>query len=122
MDGREFVQRLTIAVRDQAVSGTLANLTQPAGRNPGQESLDRSKWFNALDSQSRYLLQTCIRDAVDDTIFGMLCVLDGVRAITDCGSEGHLELHYVTDTSTVLGSPDGPPLHEFFEELTQRRF
>jgi hypothetical protein len=116
MDGREFVERLTVAVRDQAISGTLARLTKPAGRNPGQEALDRCKWFNALDSQSRYLLQSCIRDAINDTIFGMLCALDGVRAINDCSSEGHLELHYVTDTSTLLCSPDGPPLHEFFEE------
>lgn len=119
MDGRDFVERLTIAVRDETVSGVLAKLTKPAGRSPGQEVLDRAKWFNDLDNQSRYLLQSCIREAVDDAIFGMLCVLDGARAIEDRGSNGRLELHYVSDKSTFLNSPDGQSLHEFFEEVRQ---
>jgi hypothetical protein len=116
MDSREFVDRLTIAVRDAAVSNTLTRLAKASGKKPRQEELDRSNWFNKLDSEGRYLLQSCIRDAVDDAVFGMLCVLDGARAIGDCSSQGRLELYYVSDELTLLSSTDGgPPLHEFFE-------
>jgi hypothetical protein len=47
---------------------------------------------------------------VDETLFGLLVVLDGARTIVDDG--GRFELTYVTDQRVVLNDPQAIGLHE----------
>ena len=114
MDSREFVDVLTIVVRDSAVSDTLDVLQKPPGRRPEQERLKRSAWYNSLDKDQQGIVAHIIKDAVDSAVFGLLCVLDGVRAMEDGPDKGRFELRYVKGGVTVLNAPDGEMLHDIF--------
>jgi hypothetical protein len=51
-------------------------------------------------------------------VFGMLTVLDGVKAIREAGEEtGTLELRYITQGRSILiNDPTGEFLHDLFGE------
>lgn len=95
----------------------MAQLRIPAGRRPTSEIVERSAWFNGLAPADQDRVQTVAEDAGKAALFGLLCVLDGVRAIEDGPSAGSLELRYIADgmetllASTELGKGT-PPLHE----------
>lgn len=71
-------------------------------------------WYQSLDEAQRARLSSVIQIAVDQAVFGFLCVIDGVREIENPESKGRLELRYVQDTTTVLNGLDGPMLHEMY--------
>ncbi len=48
------------------------------------------------------MLIEALDDVAEGVIFGVLCVLDGVRAIESGPDKGELELYYVKDGTRVL--------------------
>jgi hypothetical protein len=114
MDSQEFVDTLRIVVGDGAVSDVLNSLKNPPGRRPSEDLQERSTWFNSLDENKRRILSGILQDAVGQTIFGVLCVLDGVRAIENAPNKGKLELRYVNDGSVLLNPPEGKMLHDLW--------
>lgn len=114
MDAREFVDVIKRVVRDGANSGTLSMLERPPGRRPSAEVSENSTWYQSLDEGQRARLSSIVRGAVDQAVFGFLCVIDGVRAIENGESNGRLELRYIKESSTVLNPSDGPMLHEMY--------
>jgi hypothetical protein len=114
MNSEEFVELIRIVVRDGAASDVLSVLETPPGRAPPEELRERSDWFNALDDNQKKMVSSVILDAVDRTVFGFLCVIDGVRAIDDGEKKGVLELRYVNDGSVLLNAPDGEMLHDLW--------
>jgi hypothetical protein len=78
-----FVDRIFQVVRESAISGTRTWLERPPGRAPQEKLVELSEWYNALDSTDRQRVMEVVTEAVDDAVFGFLCVLDGVRSIQD---------------------------------------
>jgi len=82
LDRQRFVDALRIAVQDQAATGTInLLLSRPLGRKPAEELVALSAWFTGLALQDRQNVERVIEMAAADATFGILCVLDGVRAI-----------------------------------------
>jgi len=114
MDTQQFVDLLRIVVRDGAASDELSVLRAPPGRKSSADLQERSKWYNSLQDDQKRILSSIILDVADRTVFGILCVLDGVRAIDDGRDKGRLELRYVRGNSTLLNPPEGEMLHDLW--------
>ena len=62
-----------------------------------------------------------IEKGIDQTVFGFLCVLDGVRAIEPMGGKGSLQLRYFgpEGTEVNLTSKEGEFLHDVYKSLDE---
>jgi hypothetical protein len=59
------------------------------------------------------MIRRLLAEISHHAVFGVLCVLDGSRAVEDYGPEGYFELHHVKDNVTsILSGPRGAALHE----------
>ena len=62
------------------------------------------------------MLIEALDDVAEDVVFGVLCVLDGVRAIENGPDKGELELYYVKGESRVLlNDMKQCELHDIFQ-------
>lgn len=117
MTKTEFVQFL----RDHAAPGLHAAacraLEAPPGRDVSPERRARAAWCNGLPPQERAHLEAALRDAVDLSLFSILCILDGVEDSPASLNGGKITLLHVAEDGTeqVLADPDeGEYLHEIF--------
>ena len=101
MNGEEFVEAIKLLVREPAIIGTLQILEEPPGRNPDAALTENAVWYASLSSQDRERLTSVLAQGVDMALFGVLCVLDGVRAIESGESKGRLEIRYVREARSV---------------------
>jgi hypothetical protein len=62
------------------------------------------------------MVSAVIATAVDGALFGLLCVLDGVRAVEDGEIKGEFRLHYIKGGVAVLNGPDAPFLHDLYND------
>lgn len=79
MDSEEFVRALKQNCCDVAVDDCTSILQNPPGRKPDQALVALSEWFKKLSASDRALVIESMRMAADATLFGVLCVIDGVR-------------------------------------------
>jgi hypothetical protein len=112
----EFVDLLHKVLLEGQGAKLVADWSNPPGRSLGAERLGRKAWIKRLSAEDRAQLAAFAADAMHASLFGMLCVLDGNRAIED-GDRGHVELFHVENgTRTLLASSDMNtevlPLHE----------
>jgi hypothetical protein len=113
MKPEEFVDVIRAEVRDAAASDVIRQLQQPSGRRPAEELRLLSEWFNSLTDADKKAVAGVARMASHHAVFGMLCVLDGVRAIEDGADKGSLQLTYTKNGQTELLSPsDSDLLHD----------
>ena len=109
-----FVDAIRI-VRDSSAMATISLLSSPPGRKPSGDLVAMSKWFNGLAFHDRQQVERVIEMAARDAVFGILCVLDGVRVIEDRPDKGVLDLRYRRgDLDISLNDETGPMLHELF--------
>ena len=61
------------------------------------------------------MLTQILQLAAHSAVFGVLCILDGSRAVESTSEKGRFELRFVkgTSVSVVSGSQAPEPLHEF---------
>jgi len=62
------------------------------------------------------MLTAIAAGAVDRALFGLLCVLDGVRTVEDGEVKGDFQLNYVKGTTTRLNATDEPTLHDLYND------
>lgn len=118
MDKREFVKAITENVRDSALLGTIKNLSKPAGRRPPKEIAMLSQWFNELGESDKDMVKKVITKSIDQSVFGFLAVLDGVRAIEPSLDKGKFELYYSNDNSKqLLNNEQEEYLHDIYNRL-----
>src|SRR5262245_22583207 len=91
----------------------------PPGRGPHPRGSALNLWFRRLPGPDQQMVMECVRDAAHSAVFGLLCVLDGVRVIDD---PPHVDLLLTATnpdgTTTTLASVLGPfSLHEDFNGL-----
>jgi len=115
MDSEQFVDAIKTVVRDAAIRSSVRVLENPPGRHPNPELLKKAEWYMNLSEEDKTMIQKVIEVAVQQSVFGMLAVIDGVRVIDEGSSKGDLELFYVKDSERVrLNEPGHEPLHDIF--------
>lgn len=117
MDARDFVARIKATVRNPAVADTIRILQLPPGRRPRLDLLQHANWYRSLPQEQQEMLAAVVASAVDRALFGLFCVLDGVRVVEDGETKGDFQLNYVRGTTaTQLNSIDEPPLHDLYND------
>jgi len=116
IDNEEFVARLKQVVHDDVTQKLLSDLESPAGRNPPKSAKELSLWLSELPESDKDKLQKVVTHATHSAIFGMLAVLDGVRAIEDDHDKGSLKLMWETGaTEIMLNDRDNQSLHDIYQ-------
>lgn len=114
MNSQDFVMIIRSVVRDSAVRSTLEVLEHPPGRTPSDGLINRSKWYHSLTTEDKQRLIEIVSDAVDNGVFGFLCVLDGVRSVESTSDKGRFELRYIREDTVLLNDPDKIMLHDLY--------
>lgn len=121
MNQEKFIEVVKIAVEQASIEGVISNLEQPPGRQPSPAKIALSSWFNKLAEQDREFVGKAIEVAVKDSIFGFLCLLDGVRSIQETNeedSEPMLKLTYIdSNEEVVLNNPNDDYLHDIYNSI-----
>jgi hypothetical protein len=116
MNADEFIEALKIAVHDSAIRGIDTTLRKPSGRQPAPSIVAASHWFGALPPGDQDMVRRIISLSVHSAVFGMLTVLDGVRAIEDQEKKGQLVLNFEDDSGVVrLNDVHGEMLHDIYQ-------
>jgi hypothetical protein len=114
MNSQEFVKIIKLVVRDGAINDVISVTENPPGRKVSQQLRTRSEWYRSLSDEQKEIVKSIVSDSVDSTLFGFLCVIDGVRAIESGTNKGSLELIYTKDESVHLNPKDGLMLHDLY--------
>lgn len=113
MTSRYLVEILKKVVLDASVDDMLSILENPPGRNPSKKLLAQSSFYEELSELQKSKLKELLEETAEMTLFGLLCVLDGVRAIENRENKGTLELWYRNgDATFLLNDSDGEFLHD----------
>jgi hypothetical protein len=119
MDTDTFVGVVKTEVHDSGVREVLEILERPPGRKPHERLVELSEWFRALPPLDRERVRWIVELAVHSGVFGLLAVLDGVRAIESGANKGSLELTYSRGAERQqLTSPSNDFLHDIYQALT----
>lgn len=117
MKSEEFIEAVKEVVRSGAIDDVIANVKSPPGRRVSESERKRSEWYNQLSSDEKLKANSLIEDAVDEALFGILSVIDGVRAIESEENKGALVLSYIKEGNiTVLNSPEDLALHDLYND------
>lgn len=120
MNSEVFIKSIQKCVRNSSISGTISTLKNPPGRSPHKNLKEISCWYNQLSDNERNIIKQIIEQAVDSSLFGFLCVIDGVRTIEDSYEKGQFKLIYENENGIELvNSPEEEYLHDTFKELLQ---
>lgn len=117
MNNQEFVDVLKKVVVETSIEAVKSNISKPAGRKPQQKYLTMSSWYNGMSESDKIVVDMIVKESVETTVFGFLCVLDGVAAIEDDEIKGRLELYYEKNgIKQLLNDPDREYLHDLFNQ------
>jgi hypothetical protein len=120
MNKEEFIAALKVAVHDSTIKGMKSVLDSPPGRKPHKKTKEISLWFNSLPEEDKQQVDEIIKQTVHASIFGILSVLDGVRAIESTPEKGNLELIFNKDgKKAYLNDPQGEMLHDIYQVRVQ---
>jgi len=114
VDKLEFTKLIKEVVSKPAIEGTLENLNDPPGRKPDEQLLAQSEWFKALNPSDQEMVGKVISEAVHESVFGFLCVLDGVRSISVAGESNELNLSH---GGVQLNEASGELLHDIYKNV-----
>ncbi|WP_440904805.1 hypothetical protein ACMZOO_00845 [Catenovulum sp. SX2] len=92
MEVDQFTKLIKEVVSQAAVEDTIANLESPPGRRPSESLVKHSAWYNSLSSENQLMLKQVLIEAVDEAIFGLFCVVDGARSISEVGQANNITL------------------------------
>lgn len=115
----DFVDSIYEAVYMQSVRDVVQNLIRPPGRKPEKALMEMSEWFLNLPHKDREMAVRVMCEVADSAVFGFLCVLDGVRPITD-GFSRQPVVTIVGEGEEVVVSPD-KDLHDYFRATVDER-
>lgn len=117
MTSEKFIKGVRQAVYDSSSQIILSVIDRPPRHRPTRAILELSKWYHTLGPAEKDHLRMAIEMSAHNAIFGMLCILDGVRSIwfDQDDAKGRLVLKYVKDHEEVLlTSPEEEMLHDQF--------
>lgn len=114
LNNEDFITAIEEVVSSAAINDTISNLSSPPGRKPPEALIQQSLWFNALSDSDKNMLKAIVASAVNESVFGFLCVLDGVRAISDTEESNNLSLIH---GDTLLNDPALESLHDLYKNV-----
>lgn len=119
-----FMHGIKENVRDAAVEDTIEQLKSPSGRNPKRKHVEQSEWFNSLSQSDQSMVISVLHEAVDESLFGLFAILDGVRDINDSVDEtygGRFEVLYVDNNNNrlILNSENNVDLHDAYNAIAR---
>jgi hypothetical protein len=118
MTSEEFVRGLRKYAGDSAIKVVREYLTRPPGRKPPQSLIEESVWFNGLSPRDKEFALRIAHRAMDATLFGVFCILDGERVIEEGPRKGELVLVYRNQGEEVeIVSRDGEHMHDIYGRL-----
>lgn len=120
MNSKKFVDVIKLVVRDAAIMDVIAISENPSGRRVSEMQKSRAEWLRSLNGNEREIIKSLVTDAVDQTLFGFLCVLDGVRAVENGPAKGAFELRYLKGESVLLNPQDESMLHDLYNSITRK--
>lgn len=121
MTPHEFVCGLKTQCADAAVDDCTELLRAPPGRRPAQTLANLSAWYRALTPADQANIVATMRMAADATLFGVLCVIDGVRTIEDRPTKSEFRLTSTCNGSVSIISPGPEDLHDLLPLDSLRR-
>lgn len=107
-----FVDALKTHCRDAAVDDCASLFEHPPGRRLAAELAVLSNWFKTLSETDRESVISAMRMAADATLFGVLCVIDGVRVIEDGSDKSTFQVTATVGGATSVISPNDTFLHD----------
>src|SRR5687768_10106031 len=102
MNRQNFIDAIKQVVIENSKIAIQSNLEKPSGKEPARQLVELSGWYNKLDIKDQSMILKLVRESIEMTVFGFLCVLDGVRAIENTEVKGHLKLYYEKEKKSVL--------------------
>jgi hypothetical protein len=113
----EFVKSVKAEACDSAVDTLMEILDNPPGRRPDERLVALAAWYRQLSSADKECLHQTITRTAHVAVFGVLAILDGVRAVEGLGPKGEFELYYVKGSQRVLlNDPKEGFLHDLLSE------
>jgi hypothetical protein len=101
MNTEEFIEAIKEVVVNSAIKSVQSKLFKPPGRNPSEKLTMMSEWYTKLSDGDKSIVIRIIEETVQTSVFGFLCVLDGVRSIEN-GDKGELKLYYEKGKNKIL--------------------
>lgn len=92
MNSQEFVLALKVVACDSALKGIMETIRNPPGRNPDPALRSISKWFNNLPPDDRNMVKNTVDLAMNQAVYNVLLVIDGLLAVSPTGREVRFEL------------------------------
>ena len=119
MTAGEFVDAIKLHVMESAVRGVLKSLVTPPGRFPSSESVAIAAWYNGLSDEEKGHVAHAIQSAAHAAVFGLLCVIDGVRVIESGEEKSDFRLVCIEPDGTqrILNPEDGELLHDILNAV-----
>lgn len=114
VDKIEFTKIIKEVVAQAAIEDTIDNLDDPPGRKPHEQLLVQSEWYRSLSPCDREMVGKVIAEAVHESVFGFLCVLDGVRSISGAGESNDLKL---SCSGIQLNDDSDELLHDIYKNV-----
>jgi hypothetical protein len=115
MNATDFITAIKAYVTNSAIRNTTTSAERPVGRKISEEKQLISSWFNSLNQEEKKLCALLMKEAVDDAIFGILCVIDGVRVIEETEEKSEFELVQVKHGErNLINKPDENYLHDIY--------
>lgn len=111
MNAEEFVNAIRTTVLESSIKSVKKILVEPPGRKPADNLVKMSKWYNSLSQVDKEMVDSIIEESIHISVFGFLCVLDGVRSI-EKSDNGTLKLYYERQGQLSLLTNPPENLHE----------
>jgi hypothetical protein len=124
LTAQRFVELVIDHVRVPAVEGSAAIMKEPPERAPRPDLVELSRWFNDLPESDQAFVVRAMTMAADNSLFGILCMLDGVRSVNPRpGVLQSLVLHAeLEDGRSRQLNIEGDELHGIYTWLTRDQF
>ena len=120
MTPQHFVDVVHEVVYRSAVNDVVANLSE-VPRGADATLGNASAWYNALPPDARAHARAIAEMAAHHALFGLFCVLDGVRAAESTRDKGRFILAYNKGgVATTLNPPNGELLHDLLNDAVAR--
>ena len=116
MSADELVAGLRDSVFTPAVEGVLRLIDNPPGRAPHAGLVSASGWYRGLDDDGRAQCRFLVEEAARQAVFGVLAVVDQVRAF-----DGQLRLVHTSPDGEEATYGGGTDLHDHWQALVPPR-
>ena len=116
MTREEFVKGISVAVQESTVRQVVNKLK---GLGYGPPDIALVAWYESLSAHDRDQMLEIVRYAVNSTLFGFFCVVDGERGWEEGPDLGELQLLYSNSECGIevnLSGPGGEDLHDIFRD------